>query len=796
MLIKDYIKNNLLILDGAMGTMLQNLGLAPGENSEMWNISHPKEVINVHKAYYNSGSNVVSTNTFGVNCLKYDDSTLEMLIEKAVYNCNKARELSKGTQTKFIAFDIGPLGKLLKPIGEIEFENAVEVFSKTVRIANKYNIDCFFIETMNDSYETKAALLAVKENSSLPVFVSNAYGEDGRLVTGATPEVMATMLESMGADAVGVNCSFGPAETISIIRRIKECTSLPVIMKPNAGLPQFIDGKTVFNVSPDMFTGYIVEAVDMGVNIVGGCCGTNPEYIKCVSAALLDKKPQYKEIEKKTVVSSYTHTVVFDDFPILIGERINPTGKKRFKQALLENDLDYILSEGIKQQEKGVHILDVNVGLAGIDECEMLQKTVYELQSICDLPLQLDSSDAAALEKAMRIYNGKPLINSVNGKKSSMDSIFPLVKKYGGAIIALTLDEWGIPSTKEGRIEIAERILAEAEKYGITKNDIIFDPLTMAVSADESAGLCTIETVEAITKKLRCKTSLGVSNISFGLPEREVLNSTFFAMALQKGLSAAIMNPYSQRMMDVYYSYCALNCNDKGFVKYISYFENDASDYPISSVITSDDDIVNAIIKGRKEQAAKIAAIMLKNIDGLKLIDEYIIPALDKTGELFKDGKLYLPQLLMSAEAASMAFDEIKRITDKNVNTKCKIVLATVKGDIHDIGKNIVKLLLENFGFEIIDLGKDVSPETVVDAIVKNNASLVGLSALMTTTLGAMKDTVELVKSVVPDCKVFVGGAVVTEEYAKSISADRYTKDAMDSVRYADSVYSSMNPNI
>lgn len=789
MLINDYIKDNILILDGAMGTMLQSVGLMPGECSEMWNISHTEEIMNVHKAYYDAGSNVVSTNTFGVNSLKYSDEMLEILIDKAISNCKKAKELSVGTQEKFIAFDIGPLGKLLKPFGDLDFEAAVEIFSKTVRIAVKYDIDFFFIETMNDSYETKAAVLAVKENSSLPVFVSNAYGEDGRLVTGATPSVMACMLESMGVDAVGANCSFGPAETLKVIKELRSNTSLPIIMKPNAGLPHYSDGVTTFNVSPEEFCDDILRAADIGVNIVGGCCGTTPEYIKCVSAVISDKKPCNYLKEKKTVVSSYTHTVIFDKKPVLIGERINPTGKKRFKQALLENDFDYIFSEGINQQDKGVHILDVNVGLAGIDECDMLKKVVSGLQAVCDLPLQLDSADPVALEQAMRIYNGKPLINSVNGKQSSMDSIFPLIKKYGGTVIALTLDEDGIPETKEGRIAIAKRIINEAAKYGIDKNDIIFDPLTMTVSTDEAAALCTLDCVEEITTSLQCKTSLGVSNISFGLPDRESLNCTFFSLALSKGLSAAIMNPYSKKMMDTYFSYCALTCNDDGFNSYISYC-NSTEVNDISAISSNNTvDLTSAIIKGRIELASKLVADMLQSVDSLNIINDYIVPALDETGRLFEAGKLYLPQLLLSAGAAGAAFDVLKKHSTNSVKTKSKIILATVKGDIHDIGKNIVKLLLENYGYDIIDLGKDVAPEIIIDAIKQNDVSIVGLSALMTTTLDAMETSVKMIKDNFPSCKVFIGGAVVTADFAEKINADKYTKDAMDSVRYAESIF-------
>ncbi len=790
MKIRDFLKDNIVILDGAMGTMLQNAGLGAAEHSEMWNISHPEEVVAVHKVYFDAGSNVVSTNTFGVNSLKYSTYEMEELISAAVENCKKARNESVGKQEKFIAFDVGPTGKMLKPLGDLDFDDAVEVFAESIRIASKYDVDLILIETMNDSYETKAALLAAKENCDLPVFVSNAYGEDGKLVTGASPEAMIAMLQGMGADVIGLNCSFGPDKSVEIVNRMIQISSVPVLMKPNAGLPGFVDGKTYYDVLPENFAAEIKKAVFAGVRVVGGCCGTSPEYISAVVKSLDGVSPV--EIPKKTVtvVSSYTHSVVFDDKPVLIGERINPTGKKRFRQALLENDIGYILREGISQQDKGVHILDVNVGLAGINEAEMLEKVVKELQSVTDLPLQLDSSDPVALERAMRIYNGKALINSVNGKKESMDSIFPLVKKYGGSVIALTLDENGIPDSVDGRIEIAERILAEAALYGIPKEDIIFDPLTMTVSTGRENAKVTLATVRRINEELHCKTSLGVSNVSFGLPGREMLNSTFFNMALCEGLSAAIINPYSDLMMNVYYSYCALNALDDDFRDYISYADNE-SGKKSTDLLQNDLNLSDAVYRGLKEKAAAICEQMIKDSEAIDIINNHIIPALDKTGVAFENGTIYLPQLLISAEAASCAFEIIKKNAVSTKLKKCRVVLATVKGDVHDIGKNIAKLLLENYGYEIIDLGKDVEPQLILDTVVKERASLLGLSALMTTTLNSMTRTIELVKKNAPFCKIFVGGAVVNEDYAKIAGADSYTKDAMESVRFAESVYKS-----
>lgn len=783
MKITEFIKENIVVLDGAMGTMLHAAGLEAGELPELWNITHPQEVIEIHKAYFDAGSNVVSTNTFGANSLKFEHETLKEIIVRAVENCKAAKCASCSAKEKFIAFDIGPLGKLLKPYGELEFDDAVSVFAESVKIAAECDIDLFFIETMNDSYETKAALLAVKENSDLPVFVSNAYSEDGKLLTGASPSVMACMLESMGADAIGANCSFGPDKTLEIIKELTCSVSIPVIMKPNAGLPEFVDGHTVYSLSPDEFADSIEKSIEYGVVAVGGCCGTSPEYISALCRVIRDKNPIKKEVSRRTVISSYTHTVeIGSEKPVLIGERINPTGKKRFKQALMENDIDYILSEGINQQEKGVDILDVNVGLAGIDEVKMLHNVVACLQSVSNLPLQLDSTDVKALEAAMRIYNGKPLVNSVNGKQSSMDSVFPLIKKYGGCVIALTLDENGIPDNADGRISIALKIINEAKKYNIDSSDIIFDPLAMTVSTDENSALKTLECIEKLNR-MGYRTSLGVSNISFGLPQRDIINSTFFTLALSKGLDAAIMNPYSKPMMDSYYSFCALNAKDKGFESYIPYASEYAHVSPASTDVSSEETLALLIEKGRAEAASKLTSKLIETDAAMNIINNQIIPALDICGRNFEDGKIFLPQLLMSAEAASAAFSAIKEKSVGSSSDKATVVIATVKGDIHDIGKNIVKLLLENYGFNVVDLGKDVCVDSVVDAVIQCNAPVVCLSALMTTTLPSMEATVNALRQKAQFCRIIVGGAVVTAEYAEKINADAYAKDAMEAVR-------------
>ena len=797
MKITDYIKDNILYLDGGLGTLLQAQGLKSGELPERWNITHSDVLVKIHRDYFDAGSNVVNTNTFGANSLKFNDNELETIIKSAIDNVKKAREMSDTEHKKWIALDIGPTGKMLAPYGDFDFEDAVNVFKKTVELGVKYGADLIFIETMNDSYETKAALLAAKECSDLPVFVSNAYGEDGKLMTGASPSAMVAMLEGMGADAIGVNCSLGPKALSGVVCEYLKYSSLPVILKPNAGLPKSVDGKTVFDVAPDEFACEVKKLIEKGVHLAGGCCGTTPEYIKKLVDTSKDVTPLQIKDKNITCVSSYTHSVEFGTRPILIGERINPTGKKRFKEALRANDVDYILKEGIAQQEKGVDILDVNVGLPEIDEEKMLKIAVCELQAIIDLPLQIDSSDAVAMETALRRYNGKAMINSVNGKKESMEAVFPLVKKYGGLVVALTLDESGIPDNADDRVKIAEKILNEAEKYGIDKKDIIFDPLALTVSADNNAGKETLRAVKLISEKLDCHTSLGVSNVSFGLPRRDIINSAFFTLAMGNGLSAAIMNPYSTEMMQAYYSFCALAGLDDSCTDYIDFAQNlvvtnnTSVEKPLAAGSEQyKSELQKAIVKGLKEQASALTKALLETNEALSIVSEEIIPALDIVGSGFEKKTVYLPQLLMSAEAAKSAFEVIKESmsgTD-SAAVKSTVVIATVKGDIHDIGKNIVKLLLENYGYNVVDLGRDVPPEDVVESAVSIHAPIVGLSALMTTTVPAMEETIKLLRKHAPWCKVVVGGAVLTQEYADAIGADHYSKDAMETVRYAESL--------
>ncbi|MBR6570107.1 MAG: homocysteine S-methyltransferase family protein [Clostridia bacterium] len=791
--ILEYMKDHIVYLDGGMGTLLQKQGMKPGEHPERWNLSHPEVITAIHRDYFDAGSNVVNTNTFGANSLKFEDGELESIIRAAVANAKAARDGSSNPQPKFVALDIGPTGRMLKPYGDFDFEDAVSVFAKTVRIGAACGVDLIFIETMNDSYETKAALLAAKENSDLPVFVSNAYGADGKLMTGANPAAMVAMLEGMRADAIGVNCSLGPDALAPVVREYLTYASVPVLLKPNAGLPHVQDGKTVYDVLPDDFAAQVRQLLGEGVRLAGGCCGTTPEYIR----ALTSEPVQPVTIEKKpySCVSSYSHAVFFGKEPVLIGERINPTGKKPFKEALRAHDIDYILKEGIAQQEQGAHVLDVNVGLPEIDEVEMITTAVCELQAIVNLPLQIDTADVKAMEAALRRYNGKAMVNSVNGKQESMDAVFPLVKKYGGLVVALTLDEGGIPATADGRVAIAKRILAEAAKYGIEPKDLIFDPLAMTVSADPMAAQVTLESVERIHRELDCRTSLGVSNVSFGLPQRDQINSTFFALALQRGMDAAIMNPYSYDMMKTYHAFRALNGMDENFASYIEFAQKAPQAQaaaPVNAPAMQAEGgtaLQRAIGKGLREQAAQLTADLLGSAEPMHIVQEEIIPALNEVGVGFENKTVYLPQLLMSAEAAKAAFEKIREAMPADGKpSRATFVLATVKGDIHDIGKNIVRLLLENYGFHVVDLGKDVAPETVVETVVRLHAPMAGLSALMTTTVPAMEETIRQLRKSAPWCKVVVGGAVLTQAYADQIGADAYARDAMETVRFAESM--------
>lgn len=793
------IKNGRVYFDGGYGTMLQQYGLAAGELTEVWNITHADTVTNLHYDYLAAGSDIISANTFGANSIKYSgdgDFSLEKVIAAAIQNARSAiARLGDGSE-RFVALDIGPTGRLLKPFGDLDFEEAVEIFAQTVRLGVKYGADLILIETMNDSYETKAAVLAAKENSNLPIFVTNAYDESGKLVTGATPAAMVAMLEGLGVDALGINCSLGPQKMLPVVEEILRCSSTPVIVNPNAGMPSLVDGRTVFECGTAEFAETMTQIAQKGATILGGCCGTTPEHIREMRRATENisfSLPSYKD---RTVISSYAQCVEFGRRPVIIGERINPTGKSAFKQALRDNNMAYILNEGVTQQDAGAEVLDVNVGLPEIDEADFLLRAVRELQAVTSLPLQIDTSNKCAMEQAVRAYNGKPLINSVDGKQSSMDAVFPIAKKYGGAIIALTLDENGIPDDADGRVAIAEKIIDEAKKYGIDRCDIIVDPLAMTVSTDTASAGVTLECIKRLSAA-GINTSLGVSNISYGLPSRMIVNSTFFTMAMNCGLKAAIVNPRSREMMDAYHAYCVLagldgNCMD--YIKYATEHEPSADIKPTEVSADNGTALHQAIVRGLREVASASAGALLTDTQPLEVINNFIIPALDEIGIAFEQKKAFLPQLLMSAEAAQSAFDKVKEsfLTSGTAReSKFKIVLATVKGDIHDIGKNIVKVLLENYDYEVIDLGKDVDPEIIVSTAESESAPLVGLSGLMTTSLESMENTIKLLRERVPNCRVVVGGAVLTQKYADMIGADKCAKDAMETVRYAEQLHSS-----
>ena len=865
----DLLGKELLFFDGGTGTVLQGMGLKPGELPETWNIKYPDRIVQLYYNYFAAGSNIVNTNTFGAFITKFP-LELERLIAAAIDNANAARDkiLAENPDGNyFIAFDIGSCGKLLKPMGDLDFEDCVKLFKKTFRAAFDKKIDCVMIETMNDGYESKAAVLAAKETmeelgiaeGDLPIIVSNVYDKECRTLSGSCPETMVAMLEGLGVSAVGVNCSLGPLEMKPTVERLCRAATVPVLVKPNAGLPKVVDGRTVFDVEAPEFVEAMKELAALGPMILGGCCGTTPEYIKLLAdsrkelARKGEVSPSLQPASGLSLpplrgsnaapqrpaigcVSSNTKVVYFGgpNIPVLIGERINPTGKKKFKEALRAGDIPYIIHQGMEQEEAGAQVLDVNVGLPEIDEKEMMLRVLEELQNVTTLPLQIDTTKPDVMEAALRRYNGKAMINSVNGKQEIMDTVFPLVKKYGGLVVALTLDEDGIPEDSARRVEIARKIYAEAAKYGIKKSDIIIDPLAMAVSSDSRAGIATMETVRAI-HEMGGLTSLGISNVSFGLPLREFVTASFFTLCMGAGLSAAIMNPLQGEMIKAWRCYNLLSGRDENCTDYINWSTvegerlanmvvSTGSTTAITGSTTANtgssasgnaggatggnppvrggseqrsasegetsptSHLSNAIIHGLKTDAAAATRELLKNTEALTIINEHLIPGLDYVGKRFEKKTMYLPQLLMAAEAAKAAFGEIREYMEKSGKKgapKGKIIIATVKGDIHDIGKNIVKVLLENYDFEVIDLGKDVPPEVVVEACKKDHVMLVGLSALMTTTVAAMEETIKLLRKECPWAKTCVGGAVMTQEYADQIGADFYGKDAMDTVRFA-----------
>ena len=787
MFFKDLLGKKTLFFDGAMGTMLQAAGLKPGELPELWNFIHADKVEKIHAAYLNAGADIIKTNTFGANRLKFAGTDIKTVdvVTQAVKIAKKACANKPGS---FVALDLGPTGKLLAPYGDLPFEEAVSIYEEIVTAGVAAGADLILIETMSDTYEMKAALLAAKENSDLPVVCTMTLDEDGKLLTGGDITAAAIMLEGLGADAIGFNCGLGPAQMQKLLPQLLAATPLPAVLNPNAGLPKEVDGQTVFDVGAEEFAALMYDmAKDGALAVMGGCCGTTPEHI----AALVNKckqiVPQSRECDL-TAVAAYGSAVVIGNKPVIIGERINPTGKPRLKQAILDGDYDYICRLGLEQIDSGAAILDVNVGVPGIEEPAVSAEAVQRLQAITSVPLQIDTSNYDAMAGSLRLYNGKPLLNSVCGKDESLAKVLPLVKKYGAAVVALTLDDSGIPETAEGRIAIAEKIIARAAEYGIARRNIIVDPLALTISTGGDNAKVDLQVLRELSKR-GIKTVMGVSNISFGLPARDAVNSAFFVLAMEAGLSCAIINPQSAAMMGAYYAYGALSGLDEGCKAYVAKFA-DAAQPKAAPAQTAEYTLYDAIVKGLREQSEKAVTAQLAQKQPLEIINGEMIPALDYVGNGFEKHTLFLPQLLMSAEAAKAAFNVIRDKMAAEGGSRSngvKVVLATVKGDIHDIGKNIVKVLFENYGYQVIDLGKDVAPEKIVEAAVKHNAAVVGLSALMTTTVGAMEETIKALRKA-GSFKIICGGAVLTQDYADSIGADFYAPNAVSAVNYANSL--------
>lgn len=808
MTIADLLKKGVAFLDGAMGTQLQLKGLQPGEVPELWNLTRPKDVQDIHASYFAAGSDIVYSNTFGASPAKYHgDAPLKDVIAAAIATAKAAAPAGK-----FVALDVGPTGRLLKPAGDFEFDAAYDSFAEQIRLGTEAGADLIAIETVNDTYELKAALLAARENSNLPVIATVSLSEDGKLLTGGDVDCVAALFDALKPDACGFNCGLGPDKLLPFVRRLASRVSIPIVVKANAGMPRVVDGQTCFDVGPADFAKDIAACVEAGAVLVGGCCGTTPEHIRAVTERLSGVAIQRATCDSRpavpTTISSYSRCVELPlDDSLVIGERINPTGKKKLKEAYKSGDTGYILREAIAQADAGAHILDVNAGVPGIDEPSVLRATVEAIQSVTDIPLQIDTSSPAALETALRHYNGKALVNSVNGKQEVMDAVFPLVAKYGGVVVALTLDEDGIPPTADGRVAIAKKILAEGAKYGLKPEDFVVDVLCLAVSADANSANVILESLRRVRYELGLRTVLGVSNISFGLPARPLLNATFYTLALEAGLTSAIVNPLSVEMMTAYKSWRALtgrdtSCND--WISSVAEGKVGGTATPAVPSVQSDSQasrqsvnslspLTSSIVHGLKQDAATIAGGLLSSGKApVEVIDGEIVPALEIVGKGFETGKVFLPQLLMAAEAASSAFEVIRDVLAKSgtkTELKGPIVIATVKGDIHDIGKNIVRALLENYGFKVIDLGRDVAPETIVETALRENCKLVGLSALMTTTVPFMEETIKQLNEADPSIKTFVGGAVLTAEYAEQIHATWYAKDAMASVRIAEEFF-------
>ena len=795
--LRERLGKEWLFCDGGTGSILQKLGLKGGELPETWNLTRPDDIKALNKGYFEAGSNIVNTNTFGSNRFKFDN--VPEIVKAAVKICQDARKEAGREDDAYVAIDVGPTGKLLEPMGDLAFNDAVDIFAEIIRAGCEAGGDLVLIETMSDSYEAKAAVVAAHEVCDLPVIVTMVYDESGKLLTGGGVEGTVAMLEGLKVDAIGINCGFGPKQMLPIAERLVKCCSLPIVVNPNAGLPRTENGVTVYDVDPEEFSEVMEKIASLGVHIMGGCCGTTPAHISRMIETVKTLPFTPPVLKNDTYVTSFADCVRIGKKPVIIGERINPTGKKKLQQALRDNNIDYILTEALKQEEAGAHILDVNVGLPEIDEPVMMENVILKLQSVTNLPLQIDTTDIEALERGMRIYNGKPMINSVNGKEENIKAVMPLVAKYGGVLVSLPLDENGIPATSDGRIAIAKRIYEAADKYGIPRKDIVIDGLAMTVSSDANSAIATLDTVRHVRDEFSGHSILGVSNISFGLPARELVNSHFLTMAMQNGLSCAIINPCNGPMMASYRSFNALMNLDPNLEEFINAYKDYVAGTSASSAgpknssssgnaVLSLAEAIERGVTGRAAEAMKEA--LDSGRESLEIIDSELITALDRVGKGYEAGTVFLPQLLMSADAAKAAFAVVKEaMAGKPRTTKGQVILATVKGDIHDIGKNIVKVMLENYGYDVIDLGKDVPPEVIVDCAIENNIRVVGLSALMTTTVASMEETIKLLREKKPDTKVVVGGAVMTPEYSDQIGADAYAKDAMATVRYCDSVF-------
>lgn len=789
--VREYIKNNILIFDGAMGTMLQQKGLQIGENPEIFGLKNPEKLIDIHKSYLDAGSNVVTTNTFGANELKLEKLgyTVEEIVNNAVNVAKLAIEKVDKSNPRYVALDIGPIGEMLEPMGTLSFDDAYEIFKRQAIQGEKSGADLIIIETMMDLYEAKAAVLAAKENTSLPIFCTMTFDENGRSFTGCLPESMIATIEGLGVDAIGVNCSLGPKQLLPIVKKIGSLATVPVIVQANAGLPNIIDGQAIYDIDESEFFEGVQKFIEYGASIIGGCCGTNPKFINKIAQNLSQLKINKQNNKIKSVVCSPSKCVEIKA-PTIIGERLNPTGRELLKNALKNGTYDYIINLAMEQINAGAEILNVNVGLPDIDEATIMPKTLKEIQSVIDIPLQIDSSNIEALEKGLRYYNGKTIVNSVNGKEESLQKILPIVKKYGACIVGLTLDENGIPNTAQERFEIAKKIVDGAENQGIKKEDIFIDCLSLTVSAQQSEAMETLKCIKMVKEELGVKTILGVSNISFGVPNRKAINSAYLTLALEYGLDLPIINPNEDGIMEAINSFKVLKNIDKHCQNYIEKY-NDIKN--IESKIKNNNDkkqlnLDEIVERGLKDEAQDVTLKLLQTHDQDYILNEVLIPALDKVGKKYEEGVLFLPQLIQSAETVKMSLNTIKEVLSKqnnNVTSKGKIIVATVKGDIHDIGKNIVKIMLENYGYEVVDLGKDVPIENVVQEAIKRNIKLIGLSALMTTTVASMKDTIEALRKENIDVKVFVGGAVLTEKYAKNIGADYYSKDAKSAVEIA-----------